>query len=263
MGAEENQEASQSAGETGETENQRKRWWFQHSAPIDRFTGWLVAWTALLFVATIISAGILFITDHTLKETLEETRRAVVASEKSAKATEDSVKLAADTARRQLRAYVAVTGQDLECANCVTKGSTIYPPKGGPDASEINVIMRVKNFGATPAYQVRSCRGTLLVEPNGFPPSDFAYACSGACETCPPATLGPGDEERVTMGLSTEEFKKATFGVNRLFFFGTITFIDTFHQKREVPFCSMMQGDGKTFLREAYGCPEHNAAKDD
>jgi len=29
-----------------------KRWWFRQKNPIDRFTGWLVAWTALLFLAT-------------------------------------------------------------------------------------------------------------------------------------------------------------------------------------------------------------------
>jgi hypothetical protein len=61
------------------SEDHRKRWWFDQPAPIDRFTGWLVAWTFLLFVATIISALVLWKTDHTLRETLEATNRAWVA----------------------------------------------------------------------------------------------------------------------------------------------------------------------------------------
>jgi hypothetical protein len=53
--------------------------WFELPNPIDRFTGWLVAWTALLTAATIINAIILGITDHTLKETLEANNRAWIA----------------------------------------------------------------------------------------------------------------------------------------------------------------------------------------
>jgi hypothetical protein len=50
-------------------------WWFGQRNPIDRFTGWLVAWTALLCVATVLSALVLYKTDHTLQRTVVATQR--------------------------------------------------------------------------------------------------------------------------------------------------------------------------------------------
>src|SRR5260221_4271358 len=50
------------------TESDAKRWWFRQKNPIDRFTGWLVAWTALLFVVTIANAIILSHTDDKIGE---------------------------------------------------------------------------------------------------------------------------------------------------------------------------------------------------
>jgi hypothetical protein len=51
-------------------------WWLGQIDPIARYTKWLSYYTFALFVATIVSAVILWITDHTLKETLEATNRA-------------------------------------------------------------------------------------------------------------------------------------------------------------------------------------------
>jgi hypothetical protein len=50
-------------------------WWLGQRDPIARFTKWLVLWTALLFIGTVISAAILFKTDNTLQETLTATQR--------------------------------------------------------------------------------------------------------------------------------------------------------------------------------------------
>jgi hypothetical protein len=72
MGAKEQDEANDRADDT---KVDKKKWWFKQREPIDRFTGWLVAWTALLFIATIVSAGILWKTDNTLRETLEVNQR--------------------------------------------------------------------------------------------------------------------------------------------------------------------------------------------
>jgi hypothetical protein len=64
MGTKENYEANKRAAAT---KADKKKLWFRQREPIDRFTGWLVAWTALLFAATVISAGILWKTDQTLR----------------------------------------------------------------------------------------------------------------------------------------------------------------------------------------------------
>jgi hypothetical protein len=83
MGAKEQYEARKAAERARQAENDKTRekqpWWFNQPNPIDRFTGWLVAVTALLFVATVINAIILWITDHTLKQTLEANNRAWIA----------------------------------------------------------------------------------------------------------------------------------------------------------------------------------------
>lgn len=66
MGAIEEYKARNAAREAGRAKKQeppeKRFWWFNQPVPIDRFTGWLVAWTALLFVATI---GNVIILKHT------------------------------------------------------------------------------------------------------------------------------------------------------------------------------------------------------
>jgi hypothetical protein len=43
-------------------------WWFGQRNQIDRFRGWLVAWTALLRVGTVLSALVLYKTDTRFSE---------------------------------------------------------------------------------------------------------------------------------------------------------------------------------------------------
>lgn len=43
---------------------EKRRWWFNQPIPIDRFTGWLVAWTALLFCATVSNVIVINQTDE-------------------------------------------------------------------------------------------------------------------------------------------------------------------------------------------------------
>ena len=71
MGTKEQYEARKASAKA---ERDKQKWWFQQPDPINRFTGWLVAWTALLFFGTIISAGVLLKTDHTLQDTIAANR---------------------------------------------------------------------------------------------------------------------------------------------------------------------------------------------
>lgn len=50
-------------------------WWLGQRDPIVRLTKWLVVWTALLFVGTLISAGILWETDDTQRESFTAVQR--------------------------------------------------------------------------------------------------------------------------------------------------------------------------------------------
>lgn len=84
MGTKEEYEARKAAAAAWNAEKeqafQKQPWWFNQRDPINRFTGWLVAWTALLFVGTIVSAAILYKTDITLHQTLIATQRPWVAA---------------------------------------------------------------------------------------------------------------------------------------------------------------------------------------
>jgi hypothetical protein len=75
MGAKEEYESNK---RTTEAKIGKKKWWFKQREPIDRFTGWLVAWTASLFIATCINACILWVTDKTLNDTMINGQRAYV-----------------------------------------------------------------------------------------------------------------------------------------------------------------------------------------
>lgn len=57
-----------------EADNEHRKIWFRQKDPVARLTGWLVIVTALLFVATLGTAAILWVTDHTLDRTNETTR---------------------------------------------------------------------------------------------------------------------------------------------------------------------------------------------
>jgi hypothetical protein len=65
MGPKEVNKTNETDGNT-KSGKEKRLWWFQQPAPIDRFTGWLVAYTLLLFIATGISACFLHSTDEAI-----------------------------------------------------------------------------------------------------------------------------------------------------------------------------------------------------
>ena len=79
MRAKQKYEANQAAYEARRKKQpeprKRQPWWFKQPLAIDRLTGWLVVYTLILAIATIISAYILARTDSTLRETLIITQR--------------------------------------------------------------------------------------------------------------------------------------------------------------------------------------------
>ncbi len=215
---------------------------------IARWTVILGTSTILLFIATGISAYFLYVTDQTLRDTLATNARA-------AKATEESVKLSADTAKRQLCAYLTVEAAKINCANC-PKGDW-KAPKG--ERPETEFLLTIKNVGLTPAYEVRSCSGRRLVEPNTFLPDDFKFACKQACDKCPPTNIAPGANAIMTMPLDLADIMMSGAGFKKLYYYGSISFADTFKAKRELPFCWTYQGPSDVGI----DCPQHNSPNED
>lgn len=88
MGAEQNNKPAKESAKLAKAGDDPKQqpWWFNQALPIDRFTGWLVAWTCILSIATL-GLGIaaffqwreLHKTDETLRKTLVISQRAWIA----------------------------------------------------------------------------------------------------------------------------------------------------------------------------------------
>ncbi|MCK1653846.1 hypothetical protein IVA88_20725 [Bradyrhizobium sp. 149] len=79
MGAVEEYKARNAEREARRAEKQKPPektgWWFSQPVPIDRFTGWLVAWTALLVTATIANVIIINHTDEKVGKQAEIAHR--------------------------------------------------------------------------------------------------------------------------------------------------------------------------------------------
>jgi hypothetical protein len=79
LGIRERYEAQKEASDRRAQERSPQPWWWLGQRdPIVRLTKWLVIWTALLFVGTVVSAAILWKTDHTARESFTAVQRAFV-----------------------------------------------------------------------------------------------------------------------------------------------------------------------------------------
>ncbi len=126
------------------------------------YTGWLVVFTAALFFVAACQVGLFFWQLRIMRVGLRDTAEAALAAKESAKAARDSVELAGDTAKRQLRAYVCISGANISFEN--------------KDTPVVHIV--AKNCGLTPAYEVRQwshiwieehpLRIVLPAPPDGF-----------------------------------------------------------------------------------------------
>jgi hypothetical protein len=128
-----------------ETDHQRnERRMAQWTARVGYFTGFLVLFSA-------IGNWIIYGQLQEMKATSKQTDDLVISAQKSAKAAQDALELAKDTARRQLRAYVF--------ADSFVMAET-------PDGKKIIVKAKFKNTGQTPALRA-TANGLLILEKDG------------------------------------------------------------------------------------------------
>ena len=135
--------------------------------------------TLLLFIAAACQIGLFWWQLRLIASTVSDTRKSAEAAERIATATMASVGQMRDTAQRQLRAYL-----------CIAGGQMRFP---SPDAPEAEVM--IKNFGQTPAYNVRQWIHMWITDhplraalPE--PPQDFKMSVD---------VLGPGSYSTMLM----------------------------------------------------------------
>ena len=252
MGAKENYEARKVTEKASREADKSSRWWFNQRVPIDRFTGWLVAWTFLLFIATIGSAAILWKTDNTLHETLTETKKAAEAAETSANAAKAAVELSDKTAERQLRAYINVESTSLAWSGITRSTASI----------------NIRNAGQTPAKNV-IVRG-IIADINDAPPNRlpayFGDAPSSIGMGEPDSSkvtkiLGQGRDETHGIYSSTISFTKTPVRKGkpvfpgRVFVIGAVYYTDIFGKQRFTRFCLYY-----VTAADPNYCTEHNDA---
>ena len=139
---------------------------------------------------------------------------------------QSQVKLARDTAQRQLRAYVGV-----ETGSVAAIGLGVF-----------RASITVKNAGLTPAHNVRHF-GELILgslpEPSTLPEMDESQGAS-AYVLLPGGEMYAGATSDV---LTTEDWSRIGSKQATLYAYGTILYIDAFQQKRVSTYRMMMAPD--------------------
>jgi hypothetical protein len=214
---------------------------------IAEYTKWLAIFTLFLVLATI---G-LFISGE---RNVDVARRTANAAKQSADATRASVKLAEQTAEMQLRAYVFLDPEKIFENLSVAVGEQ---PHG---------MLRVKNFGLTPAYKLIALHATA----NGpWPlPDDTDLTIQpteeGAQIAAPGAVTfwGFGPTPNGTV-VTAEDFAAFRSGRHRFYVYGRITYEDAFGKPRYTNFCLAIVPPQDPSSGAGFGiqrCKQHNDA---
>jgi hypothetical protein len=197
---------------------------------------WMIALTFGLFLVAVVQAGMFWRQLRIMSAGLRDTRQAADAATQSAIATKASVGLAEDTAERQLRAYVLVLQLELDMSET--------PPL--PDEGKAALKLAIKNWGLTPAYDVR-----VYAETRFFPrTSEQAGFVDARMPGVPKGTIPPGGIVYSTIpGDSGEEvrrmLRRQTYD---LFLFGRIEYVDTFGVRRYSNFRRVRMRHGHDFV---------------
>jgi hypothetical protein len=168
------------------------------------YTKWLAILTAFLVMATLL----LFVSGERNVAVAEQSAQA---AREAANAARDSVNLAKQTSEAQLRAYVGVG---------IRTNPTIQP------GSNASMLLEYKNFGTTPAREVRYWLNMDLVNvPNRLPFATRPFREERIL-------LNPGATEHIEgdfgRALTDEEVALIQADQKRLYVWGEIAYTDVF-----------------------------------
>lgn len=197
---------------------------------------WLVSWTALLVFVTGANAWVLWLTDHTLRETLIVQR---AAADRQVKMLSDTLMAQKTATELQLRAYLAVESGDI-----------------GVGVGSVAFFLNIKNSGQTPAFDV------VVRYSSGLYHASQPYPRVPYSEEPPSrAHLGPGGVLTVSSAVEIQAGVKAEVEAGRLLPFsrGRVDYRDVFGNSRHLEFqhYGVYRVDGKWTLRHS---PEGNTA---
>ena len=130
-----------------------------------------------------------------------------------------AVRLMFRASRRQLRAYVSMSGGSVRAVD---------DPNG---EQLLEGYVKLKNFGSTPAYDYRSYAMIKVLNVNA-PPFEEASVAAGR------GLLGPGAETELSVFWRVSEGDMAAIraGTKRIFVWGEAYYVDAFRKNRHFKF---------------------------
>jgi hypothetical protein len=206
-------------------------------------------WTIGLAVATAVILFLqLFVFGYQaleLNKSIKEAKRATGATRIAARAAKQTVTTMNLTARRDLRAYVAVLMSSIERLD----------ENRNPRATVV-----IKNFGKTPAYRFAPSAFLIYVEPDTAPPDPPE-------PTRELGHLAPGAEFNVVLNadwqLSRAMRANIVVGSAAVYVQGIIKYVDTYGEPRFTQFRVMTDGAASVPAGRLVSCTTWNETDDD
>jgi hypothetical protein len=208
---------------------------------------WMIFFTGVLAFSSICTLGAVIYQGLVAKSQWAEMKRTSEASEKAAKAAENSIAQARVTARLDQRAWVSTM---------TITGSVPIVDK------EFSVDVLIKNNGKTFARAVTvNCR--IRSVDSNQPPPDFAGIEAEDMGGIPSiALLAPGGQygsgASNSRKVTQDSVDKFISGKERVFVFGKITYRDVFDCPHWTTFCSILKTDGIYQVWGAYNDADDN-----
>lgn len=191
--------------------------------PMIRYTFWLMIFTGVLAISTI---GLWIVTFLAGKDT----KKAADSAQKSADVAERTVETMADTAQRQLRAYVftKLDNQFIISSNGI-----------------LSVTIKIKNFGQTPAYDLVS---SLIMIFRRLPINSTNKLDVPSFDSDPSKSpLAPGEFDYQDLSfkdsLSQDFISDVEAGNGAFFIIGEIKYVDIFNNPHNTKFCLISTGE--------------------
>lgn len=180
-----------------------------------------------------------------LRQTVRDGRLAIGTATEAANAAKRQSELTADTAKRQLRAYIGVAS------------AQVHYDSGRPEDCFIEV--RIKNYGQTPAYDVISKWGEHVRE---WPLTSQLPAIPEIPHSIAPLPPGRESIQRVPIShLNTWEEEQLKAGCGGIYFWSLVTYVDVYGDSHLTRVQLVCEGDGlRSGHMHPFGEREDNAA---
>lgn len=164
----------------------------------------------LTLIGAVAAVVIAILAFNETKKQVAEAKKQTIQAMRQAKAAEDQVGVQTDTENRQLRAYVFLSEGHLDNFGI---------------ASPMNVSVKIKNSGQTPAYKLIA---RTIITFNDYPAKALPNPQAGR----PSMDLGPTNEFtlRTTAArpLTSEEHSKVIGRTSAIYVYGEFSYIDAF-----------------------------------